>query len=46
MQNVDIVPNVIGCTGTVETAFMKYLKKILAEINVFQLQKIVLLNTC
>ena len=36
MQKVDIISTVIGCT----------LKKIPAEIKVFGLQKIVLLNMC
>ena len=46
MQRVDIVPIVIGCTGVVNNSFVRYLGKIPAEINVFELQKIVLLNTC
>ena len=46
MQRVDIVPIVIGCTGVVDNSFVRYLGKIPAEINVFELQKIVLLNTC
>ena len=46
MQRVDIVPIVIGCTGVVDNSFLRYLGKIQAEINVFELQKIVLLNTC
>ena len=46
MQRVDIVPIVIGCTGVVDNTFVRYLGKIPAEINVFELQKIVLLNTC
>ena len=46
MQRVDIVPIVIGCTGVVDNSFVRYLGKITAEINVFELQKIVLLNTC
>ena len=45
MQTVDIVPIVIGCTGVVDNSFVRYLGKIKAEINVFELQKIVLLNT-
>ena len=44
MQRVDIVPIVIGCTGVVDNSFVRYLGKIPAEINVFELQKIVLLN--
>ena len=44
MQKVDIIPT--GCTGIVDNAFIKYLKKIPAEINVFELQKIMLPNTC
>ena len=46
MQRVDIVPIVIGCTGVLDNSFVRYLGKIPAEINVFELQKIVLLNTC
>ena len=46
MQRVDIVPIVIGCTGVVDNSFVRYLEKIPSEINVFELQKIVLLNTC
>ena len=46
MQRVDIVPIIIGCTGVVDNSFVRYLGKIPAEINVFELQKIVLLNTC
>ena len=46
MQRVDIIPIVIGCTGVVDNSFVRYLGKIPAEINVFELQKIVLLNTC
>ena len=46
MQRVDIVPIVIGCTGVVDNSFVRYLGKIPAEINVFELQKIMLLNTC
>ena len=46
MQRVDIVPIVIGCTGVVDNSFVRYLGKIPAVINVFELQKIVLLNTC
>ena len=46
MQRVDIVPIVIGCTGVVDNYFVRYFWKIPAEINVFELQKIVLLNTC
>ena len=46
MQRVDIVPIVIGCTGVVDYSVVRYLGKIPAEINVFELQKIVLLNTC
>ena len=46
MQRVDIVPIVTGCTGVVDNSFVGYLGKIPAEINVFELQKIVLLNTC
>ena len=46
MQRVNIVPIVIGCTGVVDNSFVRYLGKIPAEINVFELQKIVLLNTC
>ena len=46
IQRVDIVPIVIGCTGVVDNSFVRYLGKIPAEINVFELQKIVLLNTC
>ena len=46
MQAVDIVPIVIGCMGVVDNSFVRYLGKIKAEINVFELQKIVLLNTC
>ena len=46
MQRVDIVPIVIGCTGVVVNSLVRYLGKIPAEINVFELQKIVLLNTC
>ena len=46
MQRVDIVPIVIGCTGVVDNSFVRHLGKIPAEINVFELQKIVLLNTC
>ena len=46
MQKADIIPIVVGCTGIVDNAFMKYLKKIPTEINVFELQKIVLLKTC
>ena len=46
MQRVDIVSIVIGCTGVVDNSFVRYLGKIPAEINVFELQKIVLLNTC
>ena len=46
MQRVDIVPIVIGCTGVVDNSFVRYLGKIPAEISVFELQKIVLLNTC
>ena len=46
MQRVDIVPIVIGCTGVVHNSFVRYLGKIPAEINVFELQKILLLNTC
>ena len=46
MQRVDIVPIVIGCTGVVDNSFVRYLGKIPAEINVFELQKILLLNTC
>ena len=46
MQRVDIVPIVIGCTGVVDNSFVRYLGKIPAEINVFELQKLVLLNTC
>ena len=46
MQRVDIVPIVIGCSGVVDNSFVRYLGKIPAEINVFELQKIVLLNTC
>ena len=38
--------NRIGCTGVVDNSFVRYLGKIPAEINVFELQKIVLLNTC
>ena len=46
MQTVNIVPVVIGCTRVVDNAFVRYLGKIPAEINVFELQKIVLLNIC
>ena len=46
MQRVDIVPINIGCTGVVDNSFVRYLGKIPEEINVFELQKIVLLNTC
>ena len=46
MQRVDIVPIVIGCMGVVDNSFVRYLGKIPAEINVFELQKIVLLSTC
>ena len=46
MQRVDIVPIAVGCTGVVDNSFVRYLGKIPAEINVFELQKIVLLNTC
>ena len=46
MQRVDIVPIVIGCTGVVDNSFVRYLVKIPAEISVFELQKIVRLNTC
>ena len=46
MQRVDIVPIVIGCMGVADNSFVRYLGKIPAEINVFELQKIVLLNTC
>ena len=45
MQRIDIVPIVIGCTG-VDNSFVIYLGKIPVEINVFELQKIMLLNTC
>ena len=34
----------IGCTGVVDNAFVRYLGKIPAEINIFELQKIVLLH--
>ena len=46
MQRVDIVPIVIGCTGVADNSFVRYLGKIPVEVNVFELQKIVLLNTC
>ena len=46
LWRVDIVPIVIGCTGVADNSFVRYLGKIPAEINVFELQKIVLLNTC
>ena len=46
MQRVNIVPIIIGCTGVVDNSFVRYLGKIPAEINVFELKKIVLLNTC
>ena len=46
MQRVDIVPIVIGCMGVADNSFVRYLEKIPAEINVFELQKIVMLNTC
>ena len=45
MQRVNIIPIIIGCTGVVDNSFMRYLGKIPAEINIFELQKIVLLNT-
>ena len=37
---------VIGCARVVDNSFVRYLRKIPAEINVFELQKLVLLNTC
>ena len=46
MQRVNIVPIVIGSMGVVDNSFVRYLGKIPVEINVFELQKIVLLNTC
>ena len=46
MQRVDIIPIVIVCTGVVENAFVRYLGKIPGEINVFEQQKIVLLDIC
>ena len=46
MQRVDIAPIIIGCTGVVDNSFVRYLGKMPAEIKVFELQKIVLLNTC
>ena len=46
MLRVGIVPVVIGCKEVVDNSFVTYLEKIPAEINIFESQKIVLLNTC
>ena len=46
MKTVEIIPLVIGCTGTVDKKFVDYVNKFPVQLSTGELQKITILGTC
>ena len=46
LKEISIIPIAVGCTGVVDKMFTKFIDKIPGKINIFEIQKLILLGTC